>query len=101
MFDMTRVCVRETMKGLINGFLIGMLGACLALVVTARWDFSIIVWTAMLINMSLGGFMGSFIPFTLKKFGLDPASGSSIFTTGCTDTGGFFIFLGLGAFFLL
>ena len=101
MFDMTRVCVRETVKGLINGFLIGMLGACLALVVTARWDFSIIVWTAMLINMSLGGFMGSFIPFTLKKFGLDPASGSSIFTTGCTDTGGFFIFLGLGAFFLL
>ena len=31
--------------------------------------------------------MGSFIPFTLKKFGLDPASGSSIFATGCTDTG--------------
>ena len=101
MFDMTRVCVRETIKGFLNGLLIGLLGACLALVVTKRIDFSIIVWVAMLINMSLGGFMGSFIPFTLKKFGLDPASGSSIFATGCTDTGGFFIFLGLGALFLL
>ena len=101
MFDMTRVCVRETIKGFLNGLLIGLLGACLALVVTRRIDFSIIVWVAMLINMSLGGFMGSFIPFTLKKFGLDPASGSSIFATGCTDTGGFFIFLGLGALFLL
>ena len=101
MFDMTRVCVRETIKGFLNGLLIGLLGACLALVVTRRIDFSIIVWVAMLINMSLGGFMGSFIPFTLKKFGLDPASGSSIFATGCTDTGGFFLFLGLGALFLL
>ena len=65
------------------------------LIVTTFFPF------VMLINMSLGGFMGSFIPFTLKKFGLDPASGSSIFATGCTDTGGFFIFLGLGALFLL
>ena len=55
----------------------------------------------MIINMSLGGFMGSFIPFTLKRFGFDPASGSSIFTTGATDSGGFFIFLGLGSIFLV
>lgn len=101
MFDMMRVCVRETIKGFINGLFIGFLGACLAYAVTLRFDFSLIVWVAMLINMSLGGFMGSLIPFTLKKFGMDPASGSSIFTTGCTDTGGFFIFLGLGALFLL
>ena len=51
-------------------------------------------------HMSLGGFMGSFIPFTLKKYGFDPASGSSVFATSVTDSGGFFIFLGLGSFFL-
>ena len=68
---------------------------------TARIDFSLIVWIAMLINMGLGGFMGSFIPFTLKRMNLDPASGSSIFTTGVTDSGGFFIFLGLGSIFLV
>ncbi len=100
MFDMRRVCTRETLKGFINGLLIGSLGAALAIVTTFRFDLALIVWIAMVINMSLGGFMGSFIPFTLKKFDFDPASGSSIFTTGFTDSGGFFIFLGLGSIFL-
>ena len=100
-FDRGRICARETFKGFLNGLLIGALGAGIAIITTGRWDFSLIVWASMLINMSLGGFMGSFIPFTLKKYGLDPASGSSVFATGMTDTGGFFIFLGLGSFFLL
>lgn len=99
-FDMRRVCVRESLKGFLNGLLIGSLGALLAIVTTYRFDLALIVWVAMLINMSLGGFMGSFIPFMLKRFGFDPASGSSIFTTGFTDSGGFFIFLGLGSIFL-
>ena len=100
-FDMRNVCMRETAKGLINGIFIGALGAAIAFITTARIDFSLIVWIAMLINMGLGGFMGSFIPFTLKRMNLDPASGSSIFTTGVTDSGGFFIFLGLGSIFLV
>ncbi len=99
-FDMRRVCVRETCKGFLNGICIGLLGALLAVITTFRFDLALIVWVAMVINMSLGGFMGSFIPFTLKRFGFDPASGSSIFTTGFTDSGGFFIFLGLASIFL-
>ena len=99
-FDMRRVCVRESLKGFLNGLLIGSLGALLAIITTYRFDLALIVWVAMLINMSLGGFMGSFIPFMLKRFGFDTASGSSIFTTGFTDSGGFFIFLGLGSLFL-
>ncbi len=99
-FDMRSVCIRETFKGFLNGVIIGLLGALLAFVTTFRLDLSIIVWCAMLINMSLGGFMGSFIPFALKRFNFDPASGSSIFTTGFTDSGGFLIFLGLGSIFL-
>ncbi len=100
-FDMKTVCVRETMKGFLNGIIIGLLGASIAFVTTFRWDLSLIVWCAMLINMSLGGFMGSFIPFALKRFDIDPASGSSVFTTGFTDSGGFLIFLGLGSIFLV
>lgn len=101
LFDMQRVCIREAFKGFINGLFIGLFGAVIALIFSHRIDFALIVWAAMIFNMSLGGFMGSFIPFTLKKFGLDPASGSSIFTTWITDSGGFFIFLGLGAIFLI
>ena len=100
-FDMRNVCMRETAKGLINGIFIGALGGAIAFITTSRIDFAVIMWVAMLINMGLGGFMGSFIPFTLKRMNLDPASGSSIFTTGVTDSGGFFIFLGLGSIFLI
>ena len=99
-FDMRRICIREATKGFLNGIIIGLFGAMVAFLTTFRWDLSLIVWVAMLINMSLGGFMGSFIPFTLKRFDIDPASGSSIFTTCFTDSGGFFIFLGLGSIFL-
>lgn len=100
-FDRMRICMREAGKGFLNGLFIGALGAVIAIATTHKWDFSLIVWASMLINMTLGGFMGSFIPFTLKKYGLDPASGSSVFATGVTDSGGFFIFLGLGSIFLM
>ena len=35
------------------------------------------------------------------KFGRDPALGSSVLITACTDSGGFFIFLGLASVFLM
>ena len=34
-------------------------------------------------------------------FGRDPAVGSSVLITACTDSGGFFIFLGLATLFLM
>jgi magnesium transporter len=37
----------------------------------------------------------------LYRFGRDPAVGSSVMITALTDSGGFFIFLGLATFFLL
>lgn len=101
LFDMRRVCMREACKGFLNGLIIGLLGAAIAVAATSSVRFAVIVWIAMLANMTLGGFMGSFIPFALKRLGLDPASGSSVFATGVTDSGGFFIFLGLGSLFLL
>jgi magnesium transporter len=41
------------------------------------------------------------IPLLLSKFGRDPAVGSSILITAMTDSGGFFIFLGLATLVLL
>ncbi len=99
-FDRFRICLRETLKGFYNGIFIGALGAIVAYVSTWQISLSLIVWVSMLMNMSLGGFIGSFIPFTLKKYGFDPASGSSVFATSVTDSGGFFIFLGLASLLL-
>ncbi|WP_195759153.1 magnesium transporter, partial [Vibrio parahaemolyticus] len=44
---------------------------------------------------------GTFIPFTLKKFNLDPDVAGSVVLTTVTDVVGFFAFLGLGAIFLI
>jgi magnesium transporter len=45
--------------------------------------------------------MGVVIPLTMEKFGRDPAIGSSVMITAITDSGGFFIFLGLATLFLV
>jgi magnesium transporter len=37
----------------------------------------------------------------LAKLGRDPAMGSSVMITAVTDSGGFFIFLGMATIFLL
>jgi len=41
------------------------------------------------------------IPITMIKLGRDPAMGSSVLITAVTDSGGFFIFLGLATLLLL
>ena len=39
------------------------------------------------------------IPLLRQKFGADPAVGGSVMITALTDSGGFFIFLGLATLF--
>lgn len=56
---------------------------------------------AMILNLLVAALMGVVIPMTMTKLGKDPAVGSSVMITAITDTGGFFIFLGLATLFLL
>ena len=56
---------------------------------------------AMALNLALAAFMGVAIPYAREKLGRDPAVGSSVLITACTDSGGFFIFLGLATLILL
>ena len=49
----------------------------------------------------LAALMGVAIPWLRERFGRDPAVGSSVLITACTDSGGFFIFLGLATLFLV
>jgi magnesium transporter len=56
---------------------------------------------AMMLNLLLASIVGVLIPLTLAKLGRDPAAGSSVMITAVTDSGGFFIFLGLATIFLM
>jgi len=55
---------------------------------------------AMTLNLMLAALMGVLIPMTMMRMGRDPAVGSSVMITAVTDSGGFFIFLGLATLFL-
>jgi magnesium transporter len=57
--------------------------------------------SAMTLNLLLAAVMGVMIPLVMNKFGRDPAVGSSVLITAMTDSGGFFIFLGLATIFLI
>ena len=56
---------------------------------------------AMVLNLLMAAMMGVLIPLTMMKLGRDPALGASVMITAITDTGGFFIFLGLATLFLV
>lgn len=60
-----------------------------------------VMMLAILLNLLLAALMGVAIPLIMMKLGRDPAVGSSVMITAITDTGGFFIFLGLATLFLL
>ena len=59
------------------------------------------VIAAMTLTLLLAAFAGVGIPVLMTKFGRDPALGSSVLITAMTDSGGFFIFLGLATIFLM
>jgi len=61
----------------------------------------VVMTAAMTLNLLLAALMGVLIPMTLARLGRDPAMGASVMITAMTDSGGFFIFLGLATIFLL
>jgi len=96
-----RVIGKEVLVGCINGM---VLGCIIGPIAWAWFDMPLIgavIGAAVVFNLLVAGLMGSMIPLTLEKFNIDPAIASSIFLTMCTDSLGFFAFLGLATLLLL
>ena len=99
--ESAHICLKEALKGLVNGALIGLVAAFISYQITVNALFALAVFLAALLNMCLSGAIGAFIPLLLNKFKRDPAQSSHIFLTAITDVVGFFIFLSLGTWLLL
>ena len=56
---------------------------------------SLVLGSAMVLNLLIAACLGSLVPIGLKWLGVDPAVSSSGLVTAGTDMLGFFIFLGL------
>jgi len=91
---------RELLVGLLNGVGFALIAAVLAFAWFQRFDLSIIIAVAMLVNLIIAGLSGTLVPLALNRLGIDPANASSVFLTTITDIVGFLAFLGLAALFL-
>ena len=86
---------------MLNGILWGSVLGVFAFILYENIYLGLVMTGAMILNLLLSAVMGVMIPLLLSKFGRDPAVGSSILITAMTDSGGFFIFLGLATLVLL
>jgi magnesium transporter len=86
---------KEILVGFANGAAIGIMTMLIVGFWTGDWILGGILLIAMCGNLVIAGIAGGVVPLVLEKFGFDPAVASSIFVTTFTDTGGFFLFLGL------
>ncbi|WP_252271463.1 magnesium transporter [Pseudomonas subflava] len=97
----SRLLRKELGVALINGVLWGGVIGAVAFWLYDSWSLGLVMTGAMTLNLLLAALMGVLIPMTLMRLGRDPAMGASVMITAMTDSGGFFIFLGLATLFLL
>ncbi|WP_312394936.1 magnesium transporter [Stutzerimonas kunmingensis] len=97
----TRLLRKEVGVGLVNGLVWGGVIGAVAWWLYGSWSLGVVMTAAMTLNLLLAALMGVLIPMTLARLGRDPAMGASVMITAVTDSGGFFIFLGLATIFLL
>jgi magnesium transporter len=96
-----RLVTKEALLGLLNGAGVGV-AAGIGMYITATgqhsgfpWMLSFVVFLAMIGACVASGISGAMVPLTLKRFGFDPATASSIFLTTATDVVSMGMLLGL------
>ena len=96
-----KIIGKEFLIGIVNGLIVGAVVGVLAYFWFHQPMLGAVVALAIIINLSLAGLIGSFLPIIMKHFNIDPAIASPLLLTTATDAMGFFVFLGLATLILL
>ncbi len=96
-----KLFAKEIGVSAVNGLVCGSVVGLFAFLIYHSIPLSLVMTMAMALTFLLAALLGVLIPLTLHKLGRDPATGSSVMITAVTDSGGFFIFLGLATILLL
>ena len=91
---------KEISVALLNGLIWGSIVGLFAFYLYNNADLGFVMASAMVLNLILASIMGVLMPLLMDRLGKDPAVGSSVLITAMTDSGGFFIFLGLATLVL-
>lgn len=92
---------KELAIALVNGLLWGSVVALAALLFYRQPALSLVMGSAVAVNLLIASLAGVFIPLALKQSGRDPVLGSSVLLTFVTDAMGFLVFLGLAAWLIV
>lgn len=95
-----RLWRKEIAVALINGLIWGCVIGAVVWWLYSSLALGLVMVAAMVLNLLLAAICGVGIPMLMARLGRDPALGSSVMITAMTDSGGFFIFLGLATVFL-
>lgn len=90
-----RIVTKEAAAGLINGIAVAVTTGIGVYLWSGSIGLVYIIASAMVIAMVIAGIAGALVPIVLSRFGMDPATASSIVLTTVTDVAGFFAFLGI------
>jgi magnesium transporter len=96
-----KLLAKELGVSLLNGLIWGSALGLIAYWLYQKPSLGLVMTAAMTLNLALAASAGVLIPLTMMRLGRDPALGSSVLITAITDSGGFFIFLGLATLFLV
>ncbi|HEY7741931.1 MAG TPA: magnesium transporter [Burkholderiales bacterium] len=96
-----KLFAKEIGVSALNGVIWGGVVGLFAFLIYHSWQLGAVMTGAMVLSLLLAAVMGVTIPLVMQKLGRDPAVGASVMITAITDSGGFFIFLGLATVFLV
>jgi magnesium transporter len=96
-----RIISRETLVGLLNGFILSAIMATIVFMWFGSSKLGAVIGVAMVVNLLAAALAGILIPLGLDRLKLDPAPASGVFVTMVTDCVGFFAFLGLASLVLM
>jgi len=96
-----KLLTKEIAIAVLNGLVWGGIIGLFAVLLYQNLALGMVMTAAMTLNLLVAALFGVFIPLLMMKLGRDPAVGSSVLITAITDSGGFFIFLGLATLVLL
>jgi len=100
--ESARVLLRKELGvAMVNGLIWGSLLGFVAWWLYRSVPLGLVMTAAMSLNLMVAALVGVAVPLLRQRLGYDPAIGSSVMITAVTDSGGFFIFLGLATLFLL
>lgn len=99
--DAFRTIKKEVLLSLINGIFFAIIMGVIAYTWFDKGMIGVVIALSMVVNLLSAGFFGATIPLMLKKFGVDPAIGSTVLLTTITDVVGFVSFLGMATLILI